>query len=280
MRQSVHDFLGRSPTAHTIARLDLGAGCSVAVWENSHGRVRYDAPENHTFSLYLEGGTGTRRLDAGGISGRPGAVCVMPEGCGSEWEITAPFRFVHLYISDARLRGGFAATHDCDARLMDLHEATFAEDAGLASGLRQLSRAAENDDPLLAESALAAMIGGFARQNLPLRSGLSPHVLRRIDDWIEAHLDGVIHLEDMADLAGLSDFHFHRMFHLARGMTPHAWITERRVGRARHLLRGAMPIAQVAFACGFSSQSHLTRAFRKLAGRTPAEYRALARAGM
>ncbi|MDT1062613.1 helix-turn-helix transcriptional regulator [Paracoccus sp. CPCC 101403] len=63
-------------------------------------------------------------------------------------------------------------------------------------------------------------------------------------------------------------------------MTPHAWITERRVGRARHLLRGAMPIAQVAFACGFSSQSHLTRAFRKLAGRTPAEYRALARAGM
>lgn len=279
MGHTVHDFLGRSPAARSTARLDLGAGCSVAVWQNHHDRIRYDAPQNHTFSLYLQGGTGTRRIDAGGIAGRPGAVCVMPEGCGSEWQITAPFRFVHLYLSDARLRAGFAVTHDCDARRLDLREATFVEHAGLASGLRQLSHAAETQDILLAETALAGMIAGLARHSPQLRGGLAPHVRRRVDDWIEAHLDQPIHLDDMAGIAGLSGYHFHRMFQLSRGLAPHAWVTARRVMRAQVLLRGTMPIAGIAADCGFSSQSHLTRVLRHHTGRTPAEYRALWRRG-
>lgn len=283
MRQTVHDFLGRSPVAQSTARLDLGAGCSVAVWQNHDDHVRYEAPQNHTFSLYLEGGTGTRRLDAGGIAGRPGAICVMPEGCGSEWQITAPFRFVHLYLSDARLRAEFAVAHDCDARLLDLPEATFVEDAGLATGLRQLSCAAETADLLLAETAVAGLIGGLARhgpQRAPgLRGGLAPHLLRRIDDWIEVHMEEPIHLDDLAGLAGLSGHHFHRMFQLSRGVAPHAWVTARRVRRAQELLRGRMPIALIAAACGFSSQSHLTRVFRARVGRTPADYRTLWRNG-
>ena len=277
MRHTVHDFLGRSPIARTTARLDLGAGCEVVIWCNHDDRIRYEAPQNHTFSLYLEGGTGTRRLDAGGVSGRPGAICVMPEGCGSEWEITAPFRFVHLYIPDARLRAGFSEVHDCDARRLDLREATFTEDAALAGALRALAGAAESGDPLRAESALAGLIGGLAAQAPQLRGGLAPHQLRRVDDWIAAHLEEVIHLDDLAALTGLSGYHFHRMFQLSRGMAPHAWVTARRVRRAQELLRGAAPIAEVAAACGFSSQSHLTRVFRARTGRTPAEYRTLAR---
>jgi len=277
MRQTVHDFLGRSPVAQATAQLDLGAGCSVAIWQNRDDHVRYDTPQNHTFSLYLQGGTGTRRLDAGGIAGHPGAICVMPEGYGSEWEITAPFRFVHLYLSDARLRAGFAATHDCDARLLDLRETTFAEDPQLALHLKQLSHAAETGDVLLGETALSGVFGGLARRAPRLRGGLAPHLLRRIDDWIEAHLDAVIHLEDLAALAGLSGYHFHRMFLLSRGIAPHAWVTDQRVQRARELLRGNLPIAEIAAACGFSSQSHLTRVFRTRIGKTPADYRAVCR---
>ncbi|WP_343038884.1 AraC family transcriptional regulator [Paracoccus aestuariivivens] len=247
----------------------------MAVWQNQHDRILYDAPQNHTFSLYLEGGTGTRRLDAGGISGHPGAICVMPEGCGSEWEITSPFRFVHLYLSDARLRASFAQAHDCDVRYLDMREATFADDPVLASALRRMAVAAVAKDVLLAEAGLADLIAGLSRHSPHLRGGLAPHLLRRIDDWIEANLDAVIHLDDLAGLAGLSGYHFHRMFQLSRGMPPHAWLTARRVRRAQDLLRGPMPIAQIADACGFSSQSHLTRVLRAHTGRTPAGYRAL-----
>ncbi|MPL86116.1 AraC family transcriptional regulator [Rhodobacter sp. 140A] len=278
MRPTVHDFLGRSAVAQSTARLDLGAGCAVAVWHNHDDRIRYETPQNHTFSLYLEGGTGTRRLDAGGIAGHPGAICVMPEGCGSEWEITAPFRFVHLYLSDARMRAGFSAIHDCDARLLDLREITFAEDTGLAAGLRTLAAAAATGDVLLAEAAVAGLIGGLARQRPQLRGGLTAAQLHRVDDWIEAHLEEAIHLDDLAALTGLSGYHFHRMFQLSRGSAPHAWVTGRRIARAQALLGGPMPIATVAAACGFSSQSHLTRSFRTHMGRTPAEYRALIRA--
>jgi len=277
MKQAVHDFLGRSPVATRTAWLELGLGASVAIWQNHDDRISYDAPSNHTFSLYLDGGTGTRRIDAGGICGHPGAVCVMPEGCGSSWEITAPFRFVHLYLSDDRLRSGFARTHDRDARLLDLPEVTFADVPRLAGPLGGLARAAEAGDTLLAESALAELYGRLNVRALSVRGGLAPHVLRRVDDWIEAQLDEAIHLEDLARLAGMSEFHFHRMFRLSRGIAPHAWILDRRVDRARTLLRRGQPIAEVAAASGFSSQSHLTRVFRRQTGRTPAEYARSAR---
>ena len=108
MSRTVQDFLGASPTARIAARLELGGRRAVTIWENRDDRVLYEKPEGHTFSFYLAGGTGTRRLDAGGVAGWPGAVSILPEGQGSTWEITAPFRFVHLYLTDARLRSGFA----------------------------------------------------------------------------------------------------------------------------------------------------------------------------
>lgn len=273
MELTVRDSLGHSPSARAAACLDLGAGCSVAVWENHDDMVRYDAPRNHTFSLYLAGGTGTRRLDAGGIAGHPGAICIMPEGCKSEWQITTPFRFVHLYLSDRRLRDSFATIHDCDARLLDLREATYVDDARLAPDLLMLSRAAEAGNILLAEAAVAQLVGGLAPRRPRLRGGLTPHVLRRVDDWTEAHLDQIIHLDDLAAIAGLSAYHFHRMFQLSRGIAPHAWLVGKRVARARALLATDMALVQIAVDCGFSSQSHMTRVFHKHTGRTPAEYR-------
>jgi len=276
MQQSVQDFLKRSPLARATHHLGLGEGCSVTIWENRDDHICYDAPRYHTFSLYLAGGNGTRRLDAAGVSGRPGAVCVMQEGCGSEWEITTPFRFVHLYISDERLRAGFAQARDCDARFLEVREETFADNAHVAGALTTLADAARDGDHLWAETTLSGMVAGFTGNQPLLRGGLSPHVLRRIDDWLEAHLEDTVHLDDMARIAGISGYHFHRMFRLSRGMAPHAWITAQRVKRARALLRGRMQIARISAACGFSSQSHMTRVFRNHTGLTPAGYRAIA----
>ncbi|RMC32470.1 helix-turn-helix transcriptional regulator [Paracoccus alkanivorans] len=274
MRQTVQDFLGHSRFAHTLARLDLGAGRAVTIWENHDDRMVYDAPLGHTFSYYLDGGTGTRRLDAGAIHGWPGAICVMPEGHRSEWEITTSFRFVHLYMPDAELRAAYAMTHDCDARRLDMREDTFADIPAMSGPLGHLARAADMGETLLADTALAELIAHLPSRQINLRGGLAPHVLRRVDEWIEANLDSSIRLADLARIAGLSEFHFHRMFRMSRGISPHGWITTRRIELAKELLRTPTPIAEIAAGCGFASQSHLARMFRNHTGSTPKEYRA------
>lgn len=274
MRQTVQDFLGHSPFAHTLARLDLGAGRAVTIWENRDDHMVYDAPLGHTFSYYLDGGTGTRRLDTGAVRGWPGAICVMPEGHRSEWEITTSFRFVHLYMPDAELRAAYAMTHDCDARRLDMRESTFVDIPAMSGPLGHLARAADTGDTLLADTALAELIAHLPNRPINLRGGLAPHVLRRVDEWIEANLEGSIRLADLARIAGLSEFHFHRMFRMSRGISPHGWITARRIELAKKLLQASTPISEIAVGCGFASQSHLSRMFRNHTGSTPTEYRA------
>ncbi len=74
MKQRVYDFLGQSPIAAISERMTLGEGCAVSIWENTRDRVSYIAPADHTFSLYLKGGAGTRRVDAGNDRGFPMTV--------------------------------------------------------------------------------------------------------------------------------------------------------------------------------------------------------------
>ena len=86
-------------------------------------------------------------------------LCILPEGHRSNWEITTPFRFIHLYMPNDRLRSIFAAIHDRDARQLDLPEVTFAEMPGLAGPLNALAQAAMTGDRLLADTGLAELIG-------------------------------------------------------------------------------------------------------------------------
>ena len=82
-------------------------------------------------------------------------------------------------------------------------------------------------------------------------------------------------ISDLASVAGLSEFHFSRMFKAASGETPHGFVMRRRVERARQLLADtAQPMIDIALACGFSTQSHFAANFRKLSGVTPRRYRA------
>lgn len=106
------------------------------------------------------------------------------------------------------------------------------------------------------------------------RGGLSPAALRRVQLYVEAHLAEPIRVGELAHRSGLSVFHFTRAFRQSTGMTPHAWVQQRRVERARELLSDAsLPLGDIALAVGFSSQSHFTTVFRRLTGLTPAVIR-------
>jgi transcriptional regulator GlxA family with amidase domain len=79
-------------------------------------------------------------------------------------------------------------------------------------------------------------------------------------------------LDELAAEAGLSRFHFLRVFSKATGQTPHAFLINQRVNRAQALLRAGERAAEVAVACGFADQPHLTRVFRRIVGVTPGQY--------
>jgi len=106
------------------------------------------------------------------------------------------------------------------------------------------------------------------------RATLTQRRLSRVQELIESRLDADLSLQELAAEVGYSRSHFLRAFHATTGVTPHRYLLNRRIEHARRLLgEPDMPIAQVAYCCGFSSQAHFTLAFRKVCGLTPGEYR-------
>ena len=107
-----------------------------------------------------------------------------------------------------------------------------------------------------------------------LRGGLSPAALRRVQLFVEANLGKPLHLHDLAARAALSPFHFSRAFKTSAGMTPRAYVEQRRIEQAKRMLRESpASLAQVAIDVGFSTQSRLTSTFRRSTGFTPGQFR-------
>jgi AraC family transcriptional regulator len=107
-----------------------------------------------------------------------------------------------------------------------------------------------------------------------ITGGMNGMRLRRVADYIEAHLSEDIDLCSLASLAGYSVHHFNDVFKLETGFSPYQYLIERRIHRAKEILLGTeVPIAQVALDVGFSGQSHFTEHFRKLTGTTPLRFR-------
>lgn len=271
MNKRIDDFLSASHQTKRLADMPLGRGRHLAIWQNSHDEVQYSATSGHVFSLYLNGGSGTRRVDGKVKTGEPGTLCVFPEGHSSRWQITETFQFMHLYVANDVLRAAYAKTHDQDARRLDVAERIFATPGKLEQPLLKMARAALDGDVLAADVGFSDMVAALVDRPIHLTGGLSRKVLRDVNEWIDANLDADIRLSDLAMLAGLSEFHFHRMFHKTCGMTPHNWVIQFRIMRAKQLMKKE-PMTQVALACGFSSQSHFIRRFKEQMGVTPGQY--------
>jgi AraC family transcriptional regulator len=105
---------------------------------------------------------------------------------------------------------------------------------------------------------------------------LDPARLKRVLGFIEEHRFSDITVNDLADVACLSMFHFTRAFAASTGLPPHRYVSQRRLEAAKELITsGRMSLTEIALRCQFSSQSSFTRAFRQTMGITPTEYRQL-----
>ncbi|CAN5609847.1 hypothetical protein BH10ACI4_BH10ACI4_28500 [soil metagenome] len=108
----------------------------------------------------------------------------------------------------------------------------------------------------------------------PLKGGLSRNRLRHVIAYIEEHLEYDIRLEELALLTGLSIFHFARSFRESTGVTPHRFVVQMRVERAKSLLiRPEWTIQQVASAVGIENASQFSKVFRASVGIAPTMWR-------
>ena len=108
----------------------------------------------------------------------------------------------------------------------------------------------------------------------PCQSGLAPRILRRVEEYIDAHLDSAFNIAELAASVGISVSHFSRSFFRSVGFTPHRYVMRRRLTRAHDLLvQTDLAVAEVALATGFADQSHFSRRFRDFTGLPPRSFR-------
>ncbi|TCM68651.1 AraC-like DNA-binding protein [Acinetobacter calcoaceticus] len=151
-------------------------------------------------------------------------------------------------------------------------------DPGLAQQFSILLNLLDQEhDQLLKEtlylSTIACLILRHGRQQTtpqPLANA-EKHILN-IKAFIAANYSEDISLTELAQMAGLSPWHFLRQFKKYVGLTPHNWLVQIRLQQARMQLKYGDPIIEVAQNCGFSDQSHLNRHFKRAMGITPAQY--------
>jgi transcriptional regulator of acetoin/glycerol metabolism/AraC-like DNA-binding protein len=129
--------------------------------------------------------------------------------------------------------------------------------------------------PAAALTSLASTAAQVRPRPAPVAyGGLPPGALRRVREYIDVHLGDRTQLTELAAVAGVSVHHFAREFKRSTGATPHDYLMQKRVDRAREMLaRTGWSLSEVAFAAGFSDQSHMARHFRRLVGMTPGQFR-------
>ena len=121
---------------------------------------------------------------------------------------------------------------------------------------------------------VAQTYGGLRPPSRPVAGGLAPWQVRRAKEIFSAKLDNGVALKEVARECGLSLSYFSRAFRRSVGVPPHTWLLQHRIEVAKEKLRDRqLSVSQVALACGFADQSHLTRVFTRMVGLSPAAWR-------
>jgi AraC family transcriptional regulator len=253
-------------------------------WEQPY-EDSFAAVPDHLIILHLDGPVDVeRQLGRVKLKRRvaPGGQFILPGGIDFWVRLCRPLTSVHLYIRDSLLRE--VAAEICNG---DPDHAEIIPCLGeLDPVIEDLARAAnhamageDNSTSLMADflaRALAARLLTRGRTPPPntARPALSQTQQARVETYIREHLAHPIGLADLAAIAGTSQTSFARGFKRSTGTSPYRFLMQERIGQARRLLTGtAMPIADIALACGFTHQEHLTRLFHRETGATPAAYR-------
>jgi AraC family transcriptional regulator len=191
-------------------------------------------------------------------------------------EFQAPCDFIHFHVSNDCIRRSRDATRiNPSLHLPDLNDLVIRDP--VADVLcRTLVERGGADDRRYAQSVGQTLVMHIARMDR-LQStvnALPKWRLKRVQEFIGAHLSEPISLADMAATAGLSRMHFAAQFRAATGYRPHDYLLQQRIESAKEILSNTgMPLAQIALALGFQAQAHFSTVFKRFTGETPGRWR-------
>jgi AraC-like DNA-binding protein len=249
------------------------------VVDDVHVDAHYVAVNLDTEALVIERktGTGYRKEVV-----PPGTLVVHPVGEPFSFRVAQGSRWGGVLLAPKLVESTLGRRLDMPAAFgEDDAQSLFIVKALLEETLQGGPTGALYAEHLGAALALRLAVRHGASANMGQRrprGGIAPHRLRRIESYVDAHLDQSLSLEELASLAELSLFHFAREFKATTGRTPHQYVLLRRLELARHLLsEGTESVRDISLRCGFSDPSHLVRTFRLRFGVTPGQWRARAK---
>ncbi len=211
----------------------------------------------------------------------PRLSILVPARCATHWHYSGSIDFAVFYLPE-RSDGVFQQLREICAEA----QAPLPFSDGLVSAaarqlMDELSLGKGADQGFMARLAMVMLEQVYRALRVDAGRGIyPPHIhlarLHAVLVFIREHLGQDLSISTLAGQAGVSPAHFRRLFQRAMGMPPHRYVMNVRLEHARDLLMQTdLPILHVALECGFSSQSHLTAAFKVAHASTPAEYRAL-----
>jgi AraC family transcriptional regulator len=255
-------------SAHVVSR-DAGQG----VWQGEHHQIHYVLTDMHGTVQVNGGRERPVKLPRGSLAFAPSGMSIRSNlAAGRFIQILQNPDTYDTIISDI-VRGGTA----------HLESQGVFSDPLISRMVSTIADEMEGGflDRVLVDALNTALAVQITRRfvdpsaiTLAPSSGLSPERLQRVRDYVEAHLDDRLTLTDMAGVACLSPYHFSRSFKEAAGVGTQRYVLQRRVERAKRLMRQThQPLALIALEAGFADQSHFTIAFRREVGVTPGRFR-------
>jgi AraC family transcriptional regulator len=239
----------------------------------------------HVIILYVRGQTRIER-----VIGRtceqeevgPGDLSTQSTSCPSVWTWARPIEVLHVYISPVHLRHTARLALGEEVTGVRLHNQLRVTDRVIAAlGFDLIG---ELRDPSRAGTDIAARAIGdrllveLLRRHADVTRGpaaFEDAVVVRLRQHIDEHVGDRLELPALARVVGFGVPHFCRLFRATFDQSPHEYVRERRLEAARRLLATSdSSVSEIAHACGFADQSHLTRCFKLQFGVPPARWRA------
>ena len=257
---------------------------SARRYQHPPANIQAPALLDHLIFVHLAGPTSVHwKLEDQVATGRsiPGQVGIMSANKLNNWQWDGRPDVFHVYLKATFLA---EIALQADVQHFELIDRFGVDD----SSIRQICLSILRE--VTSTGFAGRLYGDFLAQVLAVQllrrhcvltpkcsetSGALPsYKLHRALDFVEAHLADEVGVDDIARAASMSTYHFARAFKRSIGSPPHQYVIQRRIERAKELLRlSDAPIMEIAMSVGFATQNHFTTVFGRVCGATPKQYR-------